>query len=249
MKVLSIILLLLSLLACQSQTDEKQNKTAKVDAPTQVESGQETPQEPQENSAKKPPTPPSPPSPPIFENFQARPQLSFFPRAGAFRPANDDKEGLQYWRTYIEHLMRTSGPIKPEPDGDNIAFGFRAIKGLESVGVFSPLAVKPNTTYEVSVVISCDLTEDASAGIGLLEFKEFLWIGEQFSEEMAKEHQIGAQKGITLSGKIENQAKNFTFTTGPQTEMIHLIFFRDGAQDRNPVLIDDIAIDEVGAGR
>ncbi len=223
MKFLTILLFLLNLTACQSQTDKAQPQTEKVELKEQT-----------------------PPTPPLYEDFQASPQLSLFPRAGAFRPEDDDEQGLPFWRTYMEHLTRTSGPLKVGAEEDtNIAFGFRAIKGLDSVGVFSPLAVEPGKTYEVKALISCDLTEEASAGIGVLEFKEFLWISDQFSESMAKEHQVGAKQGVKLSGKVEKQQQSFTFTTSPQTKMIHLLFFRDGAQDRNPVVIDDIGIIEV----
>jgi hypothetical protein len=229
MKLLTILLFILSLMACQSQSDNEQAKTAKVEAPRTTE----------KNISEEP----NPPTPPLYEDFQASPKLSLFPRAGSFRPEDDDKEGLPYWSTYIEHLTRTSGPLKTGAETEsNIAFGFRAIKGIDSVGLFSPIAVEPGTTYEVTAVFSCDLIEEASAGIGVLEFNQFLWIGDQFSESMAKEHQTGAQQGVKLSGKVESQQQSFTFTTGPQTKMIHLVFFRDGAQDRNPVVIDDIGI-------
>ena len=189
-----------------------------------------------------------PPTPPIFEDFQGAPQLSLFPRAGAYRPANDDEQGLQFWNTYIDHLMRTSGPTKTGGEADNnIAFGFRAIKGLDSVGVFSPIAVNPGTTYEVSARLTGNLAEGATAGIGLLEFNEFLWLGEQYPEALVKKHQIGRQLLSTATSAMDGLEQKATFTTNPKTHMIHLIFYRDGTQDRNPVLIDDIGIKEVSA--
>jgi len=247
MKYLTILLLLLSLTACQSQTGDEKKNTPNIEPAKQVENPAKTPVEGTTAEQHQPTEEvQQPPTPPLSENFQAAPQLSLFPRAGAFRPEDDDEKGLQFWRTYIDHLSRTSGPIKTGVDTDsNIAFGFRAIKGLDSVGVFSPIAVTPGTRYEVKASINCDLTEGASAGIGVLEFDEFLWIGEQFSESMAKQHQVGSQQGIKLSGKTEKQEQSFNFTTGPKTNMIHLLFFRDGTQDRNPVVIDDIALNEI----
>lgn len=233
-KYLLLLAACLLLSACQSQKEEKpaistpETEKVTVAITTETEKADVESQEP--------------PTPPLLENFQATPQLSLFPRAGAFRPEDDDEKGLQFWRTFIDHLIRTSGPVKTAED--NIAFGFRAIKGLDSVGVFSPIAVKPNTSYEVSTEFTCDLSEGATAGIGLLEFDEFMWIGEQYSESMANEHQIGSQQGISLSGKVETQKQTFTFITSPKTTMIHLVFFRDGIQDRNPILIDNIEIKE-----
>ncbi len=247
-----VLLLLLSLTACQSQTGEEPAKTVatapvKTAEPDTRARPERAPAvasaEPQKLEAAQQP----PPAPPVSEDFQAQPQLSLFPRAGAFRPEDNDAEGLQFWRTYIDHLMRTSGPLKPGGEKDpDIAFGFRAIKGLESVGLFSPLAVKPDTTYEVGARISCDLNANASAGIGVLEFDKFLWIGEQYPESLAKKHQVGSRQLRKLSGKLENSKQRATFTTGPKTAMIHLVFFRDGEQDRNPVVIDDIEIMETG---
>ncbi len=247
MKFLTILLIILSLTGCQSQTTEEQEQTPKVEAPEQVEDAVKEPQNIPESSVAEEQTPPTPP---LYEDFQATPQISLFPRAGSFQPEADDGKGFQFWLTYIDHLTRTSGPVQTGTETEpNTSFGYRAIKGLDSIGVFSPIAVSPATSYEVKALMSCDLIEEASAGIGVLEFKEFLWRGEQFSETLAKEHQVGTQQGIKLSGKIEKQVQSFTFTTGPQTRMIHLVFFRDGAQDRNPVVIDDIEIKEIGAER
>ncbi len=257
MKKLLILLLFctLPLTACQSKNEEsstiKTPETAAPVDPQHADSAAKTPETATDTASTQTPEPTveeqSPPTPPLTENFQGAPQLSLFPRAGAYRPEDDDTNGLQFWRTYIEHLLRTSGPLKESDQSDNVKFGFRSIKGIDSVGIFSPIAVKPATRYQVSALFSCDLVEGASAGIGVLEFDEFQWIGEQFSESMAREHQLGSQSGIRLTGKVENQPQRFDFTTGAETGMIHLVFFRDGTQDRNPVLIDDIHIEELPA--
>lgn len=188
----------------------------------------------------------TPPAPPLSEDFQGKPKLSLFPRAGTYRPEDDNAKGIKFWLTYIDHLRRTSGPIKPDGDkSDNIAFAFRPIKGLDSVGYFSPIAVKPSTTYAVSARFNCDLPEGATAGVGVLEFDRFQWIGEQFSQSLAQKHQLASQPGISLSGKVDNKVEKFTFTTGAKTGMIHLVFFREGKHDRKPVIFDDISIKEV----
>ncbi len=229
--LLLLLLLCLTLTACQS----------KEDVATAPESEKVTASEPTE-AEKAEVAEQTPPGPPLLEDFQASPQLSLFPRAGAFRPEDGDEQ-LPFWRTFIDHLSRTSGPVKTdETETPNIAFSFRAVKGIDSMGLFSPLAVTPDTTYEIRANISCDLVEGATAGIGILEFDKFLWIGQQYPESLAKERQVGTQPGISLSGLVEKQDQSFTFTTGSKTEMIHLVFFRDGEHDRNPVIIDDIEI-------
>ena len=232
----------LLLTACQSQKEEKPPEPlAEPDKATISQTTETAKEEITEPAKEEVET--SPPTPPLFENFQASPQLSLFPRAGAFRPDDDDEKGLAFWRTYIDHLIRTSGPIKTDEKEDaNVVFGLRAVKGIDSVGVFSPLSVTPNTTYQVSANISCDLVEGATAGIGLLEFDLFMWIGSQYTEVIAKDHQVGSQTGVTLTGQVKDQEQKFTFTTGPNTEMIHLLFFRDGEHDRNPVTIDNVEI-------
>lgn len=237
-KYLLLLASCLLITACQSQKSdvvtpaESESEKTAISQPVETEKSEVEEQ--------------TPPSPPLFENFQASPLLSLFPRAGAFRPEDDDDKGLAFWRTYIDHLIRTSGPMKTdENENGNIVFGFRAVKGLDSVGIFSPISVMPETTYEVSAKISCDLSEGATTGIGVLEFDKFLWVGEQFSESMAKKNQVGTQPGISLTGLIENQEQKFTFTTGPNTRMIHLLFFREGEHDRNPIIVDDIGIKEM----
>ncbi len=250
MRPLIILLILLSLIACQSQTDETQPVPKKAEVSKAPEKAITTPTEPKkaEELSEEQEQPPTPPTPPLFENFQEAPKISLFPRTGAFRPEDDDEKGLQFWRTYIDHLTRTSGPIKTGKDDEaekNIAFGFRSIKGIDSIGLFSPIAVTPDTTYQVEALFNCELKDGASTGIGILEFNEFLWIGEQFSESMAEKYQTGVQEGVQLTGKIDNQVQSFNFTTSPETKMIHLLFFRNGVEDRSPVVIDDIGIKEV----
>lgn len=201
----------------------------------------------QEQSAtlpvENPGEPPEPPSPPLLEDFQGEPQLSLFPRAGDYRPA-DASDNLPYWATFIEHLVQVSGLAEEQTNG-NRAWRFRSINTIDSVAYFSPVAVTPNTTYQVSFTLFAELPEEASAGIGILEFDQFLWIGEQYTEDIFQQHFRGSHAGKRLTGIIEGQ-QGFAFTTGPDTRMIHLVLFREGTHDRNSVLFDDIRIDKAG---
>lgn len=191
----------------------------------------------------------APPAPPLRETFDGEPRLSLFPRVSAFRPEDGDTEGLSYWGTFIDHLIRTSGLVEKAGRGGSRAWAVRSIKGIDSVAFFSPLAVKPQTAYRVSFALKCELPKEATAGVGVIEFDEFLWIGEQYPESLLRQHQTGAREGVRLKGKEEWKEHSFTFTTSPKTRMVHLILFRDGAEDRkHPVLFDDIRIEETGAG-
>jgi len=242
--LLSLSLLLTLLAGCGSREreDEKASPSAVSSAP-----GQE--------AAEAPATPATeiaevqPPAPPMSENFDGEPQLSLFPRVSGSRPEDGDSEGLGFWKTYIEHLLRTCGVADQAGRDGSRAWLIRSIKGLESVAFFSPLAVKPETAYRVSFAFKGELPEGASAGIGILEFDEFLWIGEQYPESLMRDHQTGARDGVRLQGKQEWQDHSFTFTTAPKSRMIHLVLFRDGADDRKqPVFFDDIRIEEAPAG-
>lgn len=183
--------------------------------------------------------PPPPPAPPISEDFEGEPKLSLFPRAGDFAPEEDDKEAMGYWLTFIDHLLRISGPVKKE---GGRAFAIRGIKTIDSVGFFAPLAVEPSSEYRVTYRVWCKLPKSAATGIGYLEFNEFLWIGEQFQQSLSQKHFRGAREGVRLTGKQEGKAQQFTFRSGPETRMIHLVFFIEGQTDRDPVIIDDIEI-------
>lgn len=182
------------------------------------------------------------PAPPVFEDFQGTPQLTLFPRVGDFRPA-DDSDRLPFWNTFVDHLVRVTGVAEEQASG-NRAWLFRSIDSIDSVGYFSPLAVAPQTSYRVSFDLAAELAQGASAGIGILEFNEFLWIPGQYTEEIHRQHFRGSQEGLRLTG-ISKDTHTFTFTTGPDTAMIHLVLFRDGSHDRNSVMFDDIRIEEV----
>ena len=182
------------------------------------------------------------PKPPLFEDFQGDPQLSLFPRAGDFRPA-DDSDRLPYWNTFIEHLIKVTGVVEEQTTGSR-GWTFRSINTIDSVGFFSPLAVEPQTGYQVSFKITADLAEGASAGIGILEFNEFLWVPAQYTEEIYSKHFRGSHEGQRLTGKADGEY-TFTFTTGPETKMVHIVLFREGAHDRNSLIFDDIKIERV----
>jgi hypothetical protein len=239
-----LIVLILFASGCQEETrpvqPEKQSNEVVKKAAPETEAAvvnEEAPEEPglAEQPEKQPPTPP------LFEDFQGEPQLSLFPRAGDFRP-EDDSDRLPYWKTFIEHLIKVTGVAEEQSTGRR-GWTFRGINTIDSVGFFSPLGVEPQTEYKVSFKITADLAEGASAGIGILEFNEFLWVPAQYTEAMYSKHFRGAQEGQRLTGKADGE-HSFTFTTGPETKMIHLVLFREGTHDRNSIMFDDIGIDE-----
>jgi len=239
-QILLPLLLLTLLTGCGSQ--EKSTEADKTGG-----TSRQSPLEPATASGQ-PDDKPLPPAPPLSETFDAAPQLSLFPRVSAFRPEDDDKEGLSYWGTFIDHLLRTSGVAEKSGRDGSRSWAIRSLKGVDSIAFFSPLEVKPQTTYRVSFALKGELPEAASAGIGILEFDEFLWLGEQYPESLLRQHQTGALEGVRLQGKQQWQEHSFTFTTSPKTRMIHLVLFREGAEDRkHPVLFDDIRIAEADA--
>ncbi|MDO3378769.1 hypothetical protein [Geoalkalibacter halelectricus] len=186
---------------------------------------------------------PAPPTPPIRETFDASPQLSLFPRLGDYRPPDEDPDNLALWLTFVEHLVKTSGVVYTEMGGGNRAWSFRGLRDIDSTGFFSPLAVQPLTSYRVSFRLKADLPEGGSAGVGILEYDEFLWIGEQFTADLDARHRSGEQEGLRLTGDHDWSEQSFIFTTGPRTRMIHLVLFREGSADRRPVGFDDILIE------
>lgn len=181
------------------------------------------------------------PFPPVKEDFEGAPQVSLFPRIGDFSPEEDDKESEALWATFIDHLLRASGPVKV---GNETRFAFRSLADLNSVGFFLPLAVKPETAYRVSFKIWANIPEGGESGAGILEFDEFLWIGYQYPRSLSEQHFQRAQTGVKLLGDHKGTTQSFTFRTGPQTRMIHLVFFREGVPSRDTIAIDDIEIRE-----
>jgi hypothetical protein len=180
-----------------------------------------------------------PPKPPIFEDFQGEPKLSLFPWAGEFRPA-DESDRLPYWSTFIEHLIKVTRVAEEQSSG-NRGWTFRSINTIDSVGFFSPLAVEPQSTYHVSFELTTELPEGASAGVGILEFNQFLWVPSQYTEELHNNHYRGVYEGIRVTGTTSD-SHSFTFTTGPETHMIQVVLIREGTHDRNSLMFDDIEI-------
>jgi len=191
---------------------------------------------------------PKPPQAPIREDFEAQPRLSLFPRVGDYQPARED-ERHPFWETFIDHLTRTAGLMSSRDTPPRHVWSFRSINTIDSVGFFSPLSVEPATKYTISFRMQTDLPDGASAGVGVLEFDRFLWLGEQYDEETTKAHLTEeAIVGARLKGKTRlDDLQQFDITTGPNTHMIHLVFFREGPHDRHSILLDDIAVEPLEA--
>ena len=223
----------LILVGCQEQQPPSAEEA--ITAETQTSSTEEAPAT-TEGSPPPPTEDRPPPTPPLKEDFQGEPRISLFPRVGDFQPPLDD-ETHSYWRTFIEHLVKITRVVENKGDG-NRGWAFRSIDSIDSVGYFAPVAVEPETDYQVTFEMTADLPEGASAGVGILEFDEFLWIGEQYTEGIYQKHSQGFQEGLRFAGTVRG-LQTFTFRTGPNTRMVHMVLFREGPHDRSSSLIFD----------
>jgi hypothetical protein len=208
------------------QEEAKTLVVEKVSAPAQVNVGTE--------AADR-----QPPQPPLREDFQGEPKLPFFPRVGDFQPPRDSQHHPR-WRALINQLVKVTGVAENAADGSR-GWVFRSIDSSGSLGYFSPVAVEPDRIYQVTFKLIANLPPGASAGISILEFDEFLWIGEQYTEETYEKHFSGKREGRRLTGKGHG-IQTFAFSTGPETRMVHLVLFRAGTHDGNSLMFDDIEI-------
>jgi hypothetical protein len=203
----------------------------------QIALAEETTPEARPSQAR--PTDRTPPGPPLLENFQAAPQLRLFPWVGDFRPAIADGQQTR-WQTLIKQLIRGTSIAEDQATGSR-AWVFSGIEGNSSSGYFAPLRVEPQTTYQVSFKLTADLQKDSTVGIRIIEFDEFLWIGEQYTEEQYKAHYQGDHKGKCLTGKAKGQ-QSIIFTTGADTHMIHLVLFQKETTAGDRIMFDDIQV-------
>lgn len=183
-----------------------------------------------------------PPKPPIMEDFDGKPKMSLFPRIlDDYRPEDSATEGVDNWRTFLAHLKRVSGPAMSSEAG-NRGWQFHSVNTIDSVGYFSPLAVDPDSTYQVKFRIKTDLADGATAGIKVLEFSKFQWLGEQYPESLYRSIFVDQQAAPALTGQQDWTEQSFDFKVGPQTRMIHLVLYRQGPHDTNDVMFDDLYV-------
>jgi hypothetical protein len=227
---------IMSLLGCQSK--EERGPTQEKETAAQI--SQPSPEKNQQQD--QPTTPPTPPTPPITETFEGSPQLSLFPRVADFQPEPDDSERLPYWRTFMEHIQKTSGVRIVSKEPTNNALQIKSLDSIDSVAFFAPIAVEPGVSYDISLKFKGEMPAGGRAGIAALEFSEFLWIGDQFTESQTRQYQVGVIKGKDLESSAEWQEHSHSFTVGPKTKMIHLVFYRDAEDGKEAVFFDDIAI-------
>jgi len=227
---------LLALTACDSPPAPPASTTKPV--ATAAKESLAAPEQPTGDSEQ-----PRPPAPPLNENFDGDPQLSIFPRVGEVRPDPADSQQTGIWAAYIDHLLRTSAIAPGEGGSKDRALTFKGFQGVESLGFFAPLAVKPATRYTISFDCRGDLAEGVNAGIGVMEYREFLWIGEQFTRSENEKYLVGRQEGARAQGSKTMQNYQFSFQTGNETRMIHIVLYLDGMNGNNPVFFDNIRIE------
>lgn len=182
----------------------------------------------------------------ISEDFDHEPQLSFFPRLGLYRPEDNDTKILPFWKTYIQHIEKTSGVVEGfGKDGSRI-LGLRSINEAPTLGMFAPLEVEPQADYQISFSYRSELPEGARAGLRIYEFDTYLAEGLQFTMSQLEKHLVDLKSEGVITGQHEWETLTLDFKAGDETRMAHLYFFREGTHDRLPVLIDDIIIKKRG---
>lgn len=184
---------------------------------------------------------PPPPAPPIFETFDSEPQLSLFPRIGESRPVN---EKIDYWQKHIDAFLETSGFAQGKGVNGSNGWTLRGSKSFVSSGFFSPLSVERKTNYRLSFDSKADLQEGGQVRVVVLEFREFQWIGEQYSQNQLDNNLIKSRSGFIVKGKHNWERHNFDFTTTSNTGMIHVSLLFEGKQNTGRAFFDNIRIEK-----
>jgi spermidine synthase len=174
-----------------------------------------------------------------------RPLLPLFPRLGSHKPGDAEKEDLAVWAANMDYFADMSGIVSGSGVDGSAGFLIAKVAGPGSSAYFAPLAVKPSAEYVVEFAMKSETIPQGEAGVGVVEYDAFKPTGMQPSLADNERHLVGMQDKVRITGPRNWERHSFAFRTSPKTRMIHLILYRGGIYDRNPVVFDDIRIREV----
>jgi spermidine synthase len=182
----------------------------------------------------------------ITETFDhGKQRLSLFPRLGSHRPENEEGKDLAVWSANMEQFASSSGIRDGAGIEGSRGLLVKSIAGAGSSAYFAPLAVRPSTVYSVSFAVKSGTEGGGEAGVGLQEFIKFLPTGEQPTGSVIRKFLIGGKDEVRLKGSRNWETHSFSFRTTPRTRMVHLVFYREGKHDHNPVVFDNLRISEI----
>jgi len=167
------------------------------------------------------------------------------PYLGGYRPDEEDRAGLLAWSANMDYFTTISGIVQWIGREGSAALSVRSIEDVVSAGYFIPMAVRPSTTYRVEFQMKSLLSLGGEAGAGMLEYDALLPSGEEFTLLANRNHRIGSNVYLRIRGERDWEKHTYTFKTSPRARMVHLLFFREGLHNREPVIFDDIVIREV----
>jgi hypothetical protein len=125
---------------------------------------------------------------------------------------------------------------------DSVGLVINGIKGLSSVGYSTPIIVEPSRNYRVEFWMKSGMGNDEEGGVGYLEYDTLIPTRQQLTQVENARHIVGGEDSVRIKGEHGWKKFTFDFTTGPESEMVHVFFYREGDPGPGPLIFDDISI-------
>lgn len=183
----------------------------------------------------------------VLENFDSSPRLPLVPRVPSVRAADAGEDAGALLAGY-ELLMSRSSGIAPQMGlGGSNGLVLRALPNTDFVAFTIPHAVEPSTRYRLTWSMKAGQLNAETAAVVVEQFDAADATYGQFQRAFSQAHSLQHETVATLSSAQPWTRHEAAFATTPRTRMIHLILYRQGQPGREPVQVDDIVLEALGA--
>ena len=184
----------------------------------------------------------------VHEDFEASPQLPLIPRVAGidFGVDGSDQDRVAMRAAYELLFTRVSGVAPGMGLGGSAGLVLRWVPMSSLVGYAIPQVVKPSARYRVGwSMLNGALQPGEAVSVVVEQFDTVEATGMQFMMSYVNTHSVHRETMAQIDAAQPWTRHGFEFSTTPNTHMVHIVFFRSGAPNPEPVRFDDFTVEDV----
>jgi len=184
----------------------------------------------------------------VHEDFEAAPRLGLIPRVvwhgDQAAAGHDDPVALR--AAYELLFSRVSGIAGGSGVDGSTGLILRWVPDASFVGFVVPQIVEPATRYRVSWSMRNGPLAGEYAAVAVEQFDAVEATGAQLLPEFVAAHSVEREIKVRIDAAQDWTRHAFELSTHPRARMAQIILFRAGKPGTEPVLFDEISVEELG---
>jgi spermidine synthase len=181
----------------------------------------------------------------VREDFEGGGASSaLFPLLGNLAPGNGNREQTAVWEGYSDYFAAVSGVFRGVGISGSRGLAVRSLPDVGTVAWLMPVMVHPSRSYTVDFSMKSELFWGGEGGVGWMAFDTSVTTPEEMTGIPFGAHLLQKQDAVRIRGAKDWNRYTFSFETPPGSQMVCLVFYREGLNEPEPLVFDDIRIRE-----